>query len=253
MAVNGSIWIEGTSIHFLDDAGNHWVRYCGGGEVASGAVPGSIWIEGNKFCIIGADGKKYWNNSTDMGAAAGAVNGSLWIDPNATRSPWQLQVRYNRKLQFAYGGRKYAVHADAKDHDGSVHYNDTSGGREHYDEPYNDVWSNTAHSDSKSHSDIPAVPHDNHIDSTPNHIDYIWEFNWHEGHDNTYVESDPHADNRTHSDNGGTWPHVDNAPVSHTNHTNHSAPGHSNVDAHNNHTHDDDHDNYSHTDYPRLA
>ena len=54
----GSIWIESTELHFVDQAGE---EYFHAGDLVSNqplAKPGSIWIEGDYVCYIDATSNK---------------------------------------------------------------------------------------------------------------------------------------------------------------------------------------------------
>ncbi len=227
MAVNGSIWIEGTStLCYLGWDGTEWKWTVTGGVTAANAVPGSIWIASARFCFIGSDGKKYVTPvNTNMGAAgAGAVQGSLWVQ-NGTNSSGG---RDNRGLQYVYGTTRYAVHTDDIDNNGNTH-DSSMGTYDTHDDtpyvPYQNTWSNTTHIDTGSYTD--------HSDADGRHRDATGDADEHDEY------ADPHGDIWIHSD---------------THHTNHSKPGHSDTPAHNNHTKNIAavaHSDEVHTDAPR--
>jgi hypothetical protein len=83
MAISGSLWIEGTSLHW-SSAGTDY--YCEGGSLGTpaGAMPGSIWIDGPNIRYIDESGVY-----RSIGDSEGVVidpgewpgmAGSLWIE-----------------------------------------------------------------------------------------------------------------------------------------------------------------------------
>lgn len=80
MAINGSIWVEGTDLHWLDSAGTERIN-TGADNGASAGVQGSAWIEATDLHYIDANGDDRSLTGSDQGAVAG-VEGSIWIEGN---------------------------------------------------------------------------------------------------------------------------------------------------------------------------
>jgi len=74
---NGSLWIEGTDLHWISD-GVNW-RSTGGSPGAVAGKVGSIWVEGNDLHYIDSSGNERTLVGVDGGVVAGKI-GSLWID-----------------------------------------------------------------------------------------------------------------------------------------------------------------------------
>lgn len=82
MVQNGSIWVEGSELHFIDGSGNEYA-YSGEdtGNNPSGATSGSIWLGSgdNKIHYIDENGDER-TTPRSVGANVSGVAGSVWIE-----------------------------------------------------------------------------------------------------------------------------------------------------------------------------
>ena len=79
--IPGSIWVEGTGLHYIDNTGDEW--YYTGTYIASstGAIPGTIWVQSSSNSLRYVDGVGDVREIADAASViSGGVAGSLWIE-----------------------------------------------------------------------------------------------------------------------------------------------------------------------------
>lgn len=88
MPTQGSMWIEGTSLHWIAGTTDYYVE--GENLGASVGTPGSIWIDGVVIRYVDESGN-YRSIGTDQGvvnlgdANSSAIYGSIWLDDGSTQ------------------------------------------------------------------------------------------------------------------------------------------------------------------------
>lgn len=191
---DGSLWVEGDYLHYVDEGGDEW-RF-EGTLVASGSpgTPGSFWIEGNDPHYVDEDGdeRRMPGSTSGMHSDAAAAGGSMWLEGD--------NIHWIRESGTAENLGHSDSHGDSSHTDS---HSDTSHSDSHSDGAHNDSHSDGAHVD--SHVDI----HLDHFDG-PGHND---------AHNDTHSDtahSDSHADT-SHADSHNDNAHVDS----------HSDAGHS--------------------------
>jgi hypothetical protein len=148
-ATKGSIWVEGSNLHFIAEDGYEY-RYTPTSDygVVSGAKPGSIWIDGYRIYYIDANGRKRALPYRSISSIATAVLGSLWVESNRLRYIGQSgSTKY-----------KYMAHDDYTDYG-------------YYDSGYSDApYSDAGYTDNYTYGN-----HDDRIIAGYNdHLDAIW-------------------------------------------------------------------------------
>lgn len=82
-AIRGSVWVEGSELHYISDNGTEWAGTGTSVDTPSGAVLGSCYLNSATDAIyyIDSSGVRRALQATSLGAKpAGAVQGSMWID-----------------------------------------------------------------------------------------------------------------------------------------------------------------------------
>lgn len=168
----GSIWIESTELHFVDQAGEEYLH---DGEFVSNqptAKPGSIWVEGDYVCYIDAtSNKRRIPNILATSSPAGMKQGSLWAE--ISRLHWYSQNNQDRL------GHNDVVHIDTHNdvgHSDATHvdvpfvdtHGDSHGDATHTDTPHSDSHTDT-HGD--SHGDLSFQDHTDSIPFSDSHTD----------------------------------------------------------------------------------
>lgn len=160
--VKGSIWIEGTYLHFVNASGVEY-RYPGTYVGNPGGIPGSIWLEGSYVHFIISTGQEYYLASRSSQSAPGAVRGAIYIEGN------RINVGYTGTLELTH-------HSDTGYSDG---HSDVAHSNSHtnthtnvaHTNSHSDTHTNVAHSNSHSdtHNDTHTNSHSNtHSDSHTN-------------------------------------------------------------------------------------
>lgn len=201
----GSIWVEGTTLRWVDQSGVEW-SHAGVSVGASVGAVGSVWVENVEVHYVTESNTERYVPGQTLHNDAAAVAGSLWMED---------QLRWVRQA----GAVEYdATHADS--HNDTAH-GDTGHTDTHTDNAHTDSHSDVAHTD--THNDVAGsnthtdFAHQDHFDSTI-HIDVA--------HGDTHSDV-AHTD--THSDVAGSSSHTD---VSH---------GDTHGDSHTDNAHQDDH------------
>jgi len=147
---NGSIWIEGTAVKYLNDVGATKTYVGTFVSTPAGAVIGSIWVDGNNIHYIDASGDERLmvGSASAMHSDAAAVGGSTWME---TLLQWVRST----------GSQQYNGHNDS--HSDAAHGDVAHGDVAHVDTAHNDIAHvDVAHGD--SHTDIAHG--DTHVDHT---------------------------------------------------------------------------------------
>ena len=212
MPRQGSLWVEGNYIHFIDSSEDEW-RFLGDTVgTPSGARQGSIWLEGDYWHYIDSSGVErrmpgifIYNHSAGFGdpGYTGARKGSIWLE-------------------------------DTQHTDGTVH-NDTPHGDLPAGNHTDSTYGSPAHTDSPNafHQNYPAYTQ-SHVDTTPSNawtkplLHYIEEDTDERGAHLDTTTNQGHGD---HSDSSA-W-HLDTAQV---NHTDVNLPNHGNTPGESSHT-----------------
>src|SRR5262245_25856378 len=94
--VPGSLWVEGTFLHFIDQYSREW-RYPGNYNGSpSGARPGSIWTYQGYLFFIGQDGLKYYVNAFgDQISPKSSRPGSLWVETQDNQLHYITEVAWS--------------------------------------------------------------------------------------------------------------------------------------------------------------
>lgn len=241
----GSIWVEGSDLHYVDSAGNE--RSFTGDNIGApaGALSGSLWLDtsDNRVHYIAGGGAERVLPAVTAGlhTDAAAIQGSVWVEGD-----------FLHAILTATGveGRKHAdvAHSDTA-HSDTAH-NDTAH-TDHSDTAHDDslhgdtAHSDTSHGDGNSHCDafedgggagLECFQHCDHADGTT-HGDAHNDHNDSAGTFVCHLDSGGHSD-VAHSDT----PHSDTAHVDHSD-TTHDDVAHSDVahgdGAHSDTPHDD--------------
>lgn len=91
---NGSVWVEGTDLHWISD-GVNW-RSTGGSSGAVAGKVGSIWVEGNDLHYIDSSGNERTLVGVDGGVVAGKM-GSLWIDGTVNNNLYWIDASNHKR------------------------------------------------------------------------------------------------------------------------------------------------------------
>jgi hypothetical protein len=174
--VAGSIWVEGSDIHYIDQFGREW--YCPAyGIKGSSAQPGSIWVDPNDHYLYYTDvnGTVCYTQTPwgDALAPANAVVGSIWVGSDNQLhwiAPYDANYKHNVRAH-----NDTAAHSDHTDthtdaHQDAIHsdiaHNDRAHTDTHGDTPHNDWHTDQPHQDSHTdtHSDQAGYNFGDHID-----------------------------------------------------------------------------------------
>lgn len=92
----GSVWVEGTELHWIDENGIERVYEGEHIGTPSGARPSSVWVEGTRLHYVDANGAERRSYATpSLGSPPGRI-GSAWIEGDALR--WIDQTGAEREL-----------------------------------------------------------------------------------------------------------------------------------------------------------
>lgn len=177
----GSMWVEGTYLHYVDSTNSEWRIQ--GTYLSSPSTPknGSVWVDsatGYVHYIDASGDERYcYRSSSGLHGDAGATPGSMWAESADD---------YLHFIAWS-GTTEYKIHNDVAHGDGTSH---------------TDSHNNTAHTD--SHGDIA------HVDI---HTDWYSDGGYGDAHHTDHADS--HGD--SYSDTAHTNTYSD---VAHANHTN---------------------------------
>jgi hypothetical protein len=195
----GSLWVDGTTLHYVDKVGVEWFFTGTAGSTPAGAKIGSLWIDDSTSTMHYIDGSGV-DRAVKVSAVAdrsgvGALKGSFWVETTANTNYSLHGVDNVHVEQAAHDD----THGDVAHSDVAASHNDVAASHSdvaHADGGHNDV----AHSDVASHAD--CAHHDYHFDGNISDFDAPGHHDW-----------NPYSD---HED----WPHGDgsHADVGHTDH-----------------------------------
>ena len=215
----GSIWVEGDYLHFVDDSSDEW-RFLGDYVATpSGARTGSIWIETDYWHYIDSSGEErrmpgiYIQDHTSP--ATGARFGSVWLENTYhadgvlhNDTPHQDVTAYNH-TDATYGSPSHTDNPNAFHQDNP--HTDTS----HVDGPSpSNTWTKPLlHFIEGVHPDNDKDERGAHIDVTLNqgHGDHTDSAAWHIDVAHGDAEENPgwpgHTDT-SHSDSPVSYTHL---------------------------------------------
>ena len=193
----GSLWVEGTDLHFVDAAGNEYY-YPGvsAGAAPAAAIKGSVWAETNGtflasklFWVDSSGNKRYYNSYVYAYIqSTAAIIGSMWVQTGPI--PASTPVI---RMMTSNAGSKYAIplHLDVAYGNYTDYFADG-----HSDDP---AHTNTGYSDDPGHTNN----HGDHTDNTGAHSDDPPHANDHSDHTNYHDYTDAYMDNYgDHQDSG---------------------------------------------------
>jgi hypothetical protein len=215
--VAGSLWVDGTQLHYVDKSGNEWYFVGTAGSTPAGAIVGSIWVDSASSTIhyidsVGVDRAVAVEAGANR-AGAGALPGSIWVDTVAAVNKSlhainniQIEQTAHTDIHNDIAASHTDTHGDAAPTHGDV----APGHLDHTDSP-------------SSHGDV--AHHDYHYDG---HSDGYG------GYDNTYWQVAKNAHGDVHDDaaleqhyygwihydanpytDHEDWPHADTVIVGH--------------------------------------
>lgn len=80
----GSVWVEGSDLHWCDGSTEYDATDESGDQIVRvGSVsgdPGSIWVEGSELHWIDSSGVEYYHTGGDSGDNPGGSSGSIWVE-----------------------------------------------------------------------------------------------------------------------------------------------------------------------------
>lgn len=184
----GSIWVDGSELHFVDGDGDEW-KYNGEEAIdfslapnmvkTAVLTPGSIWIEGEDLYYVGDDDTIRKTPTNLKETSVSGIKGSVWIESNKI-----TYVDEDRNVRVAgieddnsrddpahddHTDNSHEDHVDSHTDSGGDHTNqwDYSWGGSKYYADHTDVGSN--HTDDHTHR--IKYDHDDSHSDTP-HDDY---------------------------------------------------------------------------------
>lgn len=160
---SGSLWVEGESLHYVDEYGDEWKIVGENTGQQPGGEPGSIWIENDRFYYIDFD---YYKRECpkDQIATTSGIAGSAWVEGN-----------YVHFLDSS--SNKLSVSDKERNHqDSSLGHTDQGGDDDHTDDHTDHHYHSDSHSDSGFHADSghSSSGHHNSHDDTYNDVVY-WD------------------------------------------------------------------------------
>lgn len=103
-AVPGSVWVEGSELHYIASNGQEWAGTGVAGGAPGGAIPGSLWVEGENLAYIDQNGIGRTLQLEDLGPHSGQGVGSVWVDPTfAAGQQWNWLGTVRRSRWFNGG------------------------------------------------------------------------------------------------------------------------------------------------------
>lgn len=123
----GSIWVEGSELHHIDEDGNEW-KLTGEDQGSITGQKGSIWIENDKFYYVDEDNHKRECPKDNLSSTSG-ISGSAWIEGNYIHfldtDQYNIQMWRDWDDRVTSGNSKYyyySYHSDSHDDEIGVSY-----------------------------------------------------------------------------------------------------------------------------------
>lgn len=180
MAVNGSIWVEGTELHYLTEIGTER-KATGTDNGAVAGNQGSLWIEGTQLHYIDNAGHERILPYTAIGANESGLQGSIWVESGYIRyivggneNTWHTDT-HNDQINAAHqdvantnwsnGHNDWSDWGDSYNNSayGTGHFNGTWDWSDHIDSYSN--WGNAAYSNWTDHQNVPHSDWTNYTDA----------------------------------------------------------------------------------------
>ena len=200
--VAGSMWVDGSTLHYIDPLGSEWYFTGTAGTTPGGAIVGSIWVDSGNGTIhyIDASGvdRAVAVESGSSRSGVGAVRGSLWVDTvdsanNAVHTIDNLQVERIAHTDITVSIP--ASHTDTHGDAAAVHSDVAASHSDGHSDTHDDSVGAGGHGD--------QAHHDYHVDGHYDDFHFFGPpFDW------LHYDWNPYSD---HED----WPHGDQTTTGH--------------------------------------